>query len=333
MKRILLVINILFASQSFAAAPTNTFCSSGDLNFTGANNCISTCSALSASAERLSSGASGFCRGQSSLQKFTLYKIALGRESSGNEPLCTIWNGETVVTTSSNEAGSSNNSGIIDLSSCPSGTYDVVHITSSRFQDYAGDTIFPDGSGDVVRTTSAFANDSADYTTVADWRETSTSHSDDSKGYVRPASSWSNVFNKLASAPSATNLTNSTNVTMRYDWLKAMKAGDSVERSGWLCDGESFCERAVGSDKRESRIRHTETTIVEGLPLTIKDGDVTLDSLDIGYYSTSSASRSGTEELGMRVLWYNDGGTLKYLGTKPHDDGSYIKFGIPHSWN
>lgn len=208
-----------------------------------------------------------------------------------------------------------------------------MHLTASRFQDYAGDTIFPDGSGDVVRTTSTFANDSADYTTVSDWRETSTSHSDDSKGYVRPTASYSNVFNKLASAPSATNLTSSTNTTMRYDWLKAMKAGDSADRSGWLCDGEAFCDRAVGSDKRESRIRDTETTIVEGLPLNIKNGDVTLSTLDIGYYSTSSASRSGTEELGMRVLWHNDGGALKYLGAKPHDDGLYIKFGTLRSWD
>lgn len=331
MKRILLLIGFLFTFQSFAAAPINTFCSDGDLNMTGDNSCISTCSAISASSVRLSSGESGFCRGQSSLQKITLYKIALGRESSGNEPICTIWNGEYVVSTSSKEAGTSSNAGIIDLSSCPSGSYDVVHLTASRFQDYAGDTIFPDGSGDVVRTTSTFANDSADYETVSDWRETSISHSDDSKGYVRPPG-YSNVFNKLASAPSVVNLTGSTNVTMRYDWIKAIKASDTGERFDWFCDGESMCNRDVGPDKIESRIRHTETTVLEGLPLNIKNGDVTLSTFDIGYYSTSSASRSGTEELGMRVLWHNDGGTLKYLGAKPHDDGLYIKFGIPRSW-
>jgi len=331
MKRVLLIIGVLFTSQSFAAEPTNTFCSSANLNFNGANSCISTCSAISASAVRLSSGSSGFCRGQSSLQKFTLYKIALGRESSGNEPICTIWDGEYIVSTDSKAVGASDNAGVIDLSSCPSGSYDVVYLTSSRFQEYAGDTIFPNGSGDVVRTTSAFANDSADYTTVSDWQEESTSHSDDSKGYVK-VSGWSNNYNKLASTPSATDLVNSTNVTMLYDWMKAMKSGDSGERTGWFCDGESFCDRMVGSN-RESRIRDTETTIVEGLPLNIKDGDVTLSTLDIGYYSTSSASVSGTEELGIKVKWHNDGGTLKYLGTKPHDDGVYIKFGTLRSWD
>ena len=71
MKRILFAVGVLFTSQAFSAAPTNTFCSSGDLNMTGANSCISTCSAISASAVRLSSGSSGFCRGQSSLQKIT----------------------------------------------------------------------------------------------------------------------------------------------------------------------------------------------------------------------------------------------------------------------
>jgi len=331
MKRTLLIIGFLFTYQSFAAAPTNTFCSSGDLNFTGANSCISTCSALSASNVRLSNGSSGFCRGQSSLQKFTLYKIALGRESSGNEPICTIWDGEYVVSTSSKIAGSSSNAGVIDLSSCPSGSYDVVFLTSSRFQEYAGDTIFPNGSGGIVRTTNTFANDSADYTTVSDWQEESISYTDDSKGYVK-VPGMSNNYNKLASSPSATDLVSSSNTTMLYDWMKAMKDGDSGERSDWFCDGESFCDRMVGSN-RESRIRDTETTIVEGLPLNIKDGDVTLSTLDIGYYSTASASVSGTEELGMRVVWHNDGGTLKYLGTKPHDDGLYIKFGTLRSWD
>ena len=331
MRKSLLIIGVLFTSQLYAAVPTNTFCSSGDLSMVGANSCISTCSAVSGSAVRLSSGASGFCRGQSTHQKFTLYKIALGRESSGSNPICTIWNGERVISTDSKEAGTSSNAGIIDLSVCPSGSYDVVFLTSSRFQEYAGNTIFPDGTGKVVRTTSAFAKDSADYITVADWREESTSHSDDSKGYVK-APGMSNNYNKLASSPAVTDLTSATNSNMLFDWMKVMKAGDAGERSGWYCDGESFCDRMVDS-KRESRIRDTETTVVEGLPLTIKDGDTTLSTLDIGYYSTSSASRTGTEELGMKVLWHNDGGTLKYLGTAPYDDGVYIKFGTSRSWD
>ena len=83
--------------------------------------------------------------------------------------------------------------------------------------------------------------------------------------------------------------------------------------------------------ERESRIRHTETTIVEGLPLTIADGDATLSSLDIGYNSLADSARSGTEEAGINVLWHNDGTTLRYLGIRPYDDGLYIKVGKTQS--
>ncbi len=331
MKRILLVVGVLFASHSFAAAPAVTYCSAGDLNFNGDKSCTSTCSAISASAVRLGSNTSGFCIGQSSYNEFNLYKIALGRETAGNEPLCTIWTGSAVVSTASKLPGTSENSGVVDLSSCPAGVYDVIHLTSSRFQKYAGHTVFPDGTGAVVRTTDAFANDSADYTTVNDWRETSTSHSDDSKGYVRPSADWTAVYSKLASAPSNANLTSDTNRTILFDWMKIMKAGDSAERTDWSCDGESFCDRAIGSNQRESRIRHTETTIVEGLPLTIADGDATLSSLDIGYNSLADSARSGTEEAGINVLWHNDGTTLRYLGIRPYDDGLYIKVGKTQS--
>jgi len=331
MKKTLLTVGILFTTQSFAAAPAITYCSSANLNFNGANSCTSTCSAISGSAVRLGSGTSGFCIGQSSYNEFNLYKIALGRETAGNEPICTIWTGNTIVSTADKLPGTSENSGAIDLSSCSSGSYDTIHLTSSNFQKYAGHTRFPDGSGNIVRTASAFANDNTDYTTIANWRETSTSHSNDALGYVRPSTGWNSVYNKLASAPSSTDLAGDTNRIMLFDWMKITKAGDTGERTGWLCDGESVCSRAAGENQYETRIRHTETMVVEGLPLTITDGDDTLSSLDVGYNSLASSARSGTEEVGINFLWHNDSGTLKYLGTRPFDDGLYVTIGTPQS--
>jgi len=330
MNKILLIISALFVSQTYAAAPT--FCSDSDLNMTGSNSCLSTCSAVAAKAgAQLSSGSSGFCIGQSSYNKITLYELALGRESSDG-PLCTIWSGDLDIITSNYAVGTSKDGGIIDISSCPSGVYDVLFLTTKRFEEYAGSTVFPDGSGKKVRTTSAFANDSSDYSVVADWRETSTSHSDDSLGYVRPTSGWNTVYKKLASTPSATDLTSSSDVKMTFDWGKQMiSANDSSIRSGWYCDGvDSFCEKVVATDTNKSllRIRHTETTVVEGLPLTISEGDATLSSFDLAYHSTS-ANRGGTDELGLKVLWHNDGGTLKYLGVYPGESGLYLAIGQP----
>jgi hypothetical protein len=332
MKKILLIIGFLLTSQSFSAPPAIAYCAADKVNFNGDNNCISTCSAIAESSVRLASGESGACTGQASYSEFDLYEIALGRDSAGSEPLCTIWSGDATISTASTLPGTSENFGIIDLSTCPSGSYDVVHLTASRFNKYAGFTKFPDSSGSIVRTTSTFANDTAGYENLDDWLESSTSHSDDTKGYVRPSTGWTAVYNKLSSTPSAENLNGETDKTMLLDWVKIMKVGDTAgtDLPGWFCDGvdsdsTSMCTRAVGADKLEYRSKQ-EIGYLEGFPLIIADGDVTLSAFDISY---TSSVRGDTEEAGVLFLWHNDGGTLKYLGSRPHDDGLYITFGTP----
>ena len=48
--------------------------------------------------------------------------------------------------------------------------------------------------------------------------------------------------------------------------------------------------------------------------------------LDLSYY----ALKPGTnEEAGIKFLWANDGGTLKYVGTRGAEDGLIITFGKP----
>ncbi len=36
-----------------------------------------------------------------------------------------------------------------------------------------------------------------------------------------------------------------------------------------------------------------------------------------------------TNEMGVKFLWHNDGGTLKYLGAYPAETGLYINIGTP----
>jgi hypothetical protein len=217
----------------------------------------------------------------------------------------------------------------MDLSSCSKGEYDVVFLTASRYEKYAGNTVFPDGSGNIIRTTSKFANDNVNYDPISGWGEASKTYSDDALGYVIE----SGVYNKTASTPSSDDLSSASDTIANYDWAKSMiSGGNTTALVGWYCDGnadtglDSLCERAIDNDKLQSRIRKTETLVVEGLPLTIGNGDTTLD-FDINYNSTSS--RGDNDELGLKVLWHNDGGTLKYLGIKPGESEMYISIGEP----
>jgi hypothetical protein len=328
MKKFLLIMGVLFASQA-SAITAPAFCSGDNLDMQSDGNCFTTCSAVAEfPAAQLETGKTGICVGQATHNEFSLYQIALGQESI-KEPLCTIWSGDFTVFNSKIAKGSPKNAGVMDLSSCSKGEYDVVFLTASRYEKYAGNTVFPDGSGSIVRTTSTFASDDeTDYKELDAWLESSTSHSDDTKGYVRPSTGWNSPFNKLASTPSAANLNGETDKTMLYDWVKIMTVGDTDVREGWACGDSYDCERAVGEDKREN-LAGFEEGITEGLPLIIADGDVTLSAFDISY---TSSVRGSTEEAGTMFLWHNDGGTLKYLGSRPHDDGLYITFGTPQSF-
>jgi hypothetical protein len=65
---------------------------------------------------------------------------------------------------------------------------------------------------------------------------------------------------------------------------------------------------------------------LSGMPISItEDNGCTVD-VNPSYYA---ANRSGSEELGVKFLWRNDSGTLKYLGAYPGESGFYITVGNP----
>lgn len=330
-----ILLLLVWAPTAFSqTAPT--FCTGSDIDMTPASEtCLTTCKAVaSRSASYLSSGNSGFCIGQATKSIFNLYELRLGQSSAGTEALCTIWSGEMQVSMKDNAPGAESTGGVIDLTKCAVGSYDTLHIIMGRFTEFAGNTVFPNATGTgsspaMVRTTTAFGNstDPSEYDTLSDWLETSTSHSDDAKEYVRPTASWNTVYKKLASTPSSTDLSSSSDLPMFYDELKGARVNDTGVVSGWYCESATLCYRANPLDTTELEMRLTSAVdVLVGMPISVtEDNGCTVDVTPSFY----SAKRGGTDELGVKFLWRNDSGTLKYLGAYPGENGLYITVGSP----
>ncbi len=322
----------LFSTASLAGGTAPAFCSGAALSMTPTDaSCITTCKAVAAySAAHLALNTSGFCVGQASTNKIVIYEMALGRESAGSEPACKIWSGPMEIDRGGVSAGhAQQGGGRFDISSCPSGEYDVLFLTVSRFEQFAGSTVFPDGSIKIVRTTAAFANDNAPVgSSTSGWLEASVNHSDNSKYYVRPSSTWNTVYNKLGTSPSDADLSGTSEFVMRHDWSKqAFVNGSTSVRLGWACEDNSHdvCQRDVDSDKIQLRLTKN-VSAVTGLPLK-KQKENSLSKVALSYYA---GKRGGDNELGIKVLWHRDGaGTLRYLGVYPGESGFNIDVGTP----
>jgi len=334
LKVIFIFIAVAFSSGISFAQTAPVFCAGSDIDMTpSSENCITTCKAVAGrAASYLSNNTSGYCVGQSSYSKFTIFGIALGRASSGTESLCKIWEGILPVVNSSNVAGGEVTGGPIDLSKCPPGSYDTVHIITSRFTEFSGNTVFPNASGTggsptMARTTATFSNSSSSYSPTSGWLEDSINHSNNAKPYVRPSNTWNTVYKKLAAAPSSANLSASTDVRMFYDELKGAKLNDGGSTTGWLCESVANCSRQDPNDENQIEMRLTSAVgVIAGLPLAITSKNNCTVDFAPNYYSFS---RGSTNEMGVKFLWHNDGGTLKYLGAYPAETGLYINIGTP----
>jgi len=330
MKRILLIIGVLFTSQSFAAAPT--FCSSPTMAYQ--SGCTSTCAAVAAAVAAgdvvINNGAGGIptnsyksCEGKVTKKSISVYKIEMAK-TTGDISRCTIWEGDDLTI----ELGGSSTASLaskypINLTSCTVGVaYNTLLITTDTFEQFAAEAVFPDNSGSKVRTTSTYAAKDTGHSTatLATWRDVE--FADSSLYYFTPGSATS-AHKKLGISTSSTDLSGSTNVTMEWDLVKSFKAWatDTSTRSGWSCDpGDSIeCSQEIdgNSDRYVSMI---QTSDVTGFPLTLKESD---DTFDLEY--VRFASERGTNQYkGVEFVWYNNGGTLEYAGVETTDDGSYF---------
>ena len=324
MKRILLVIGILFVSQSFAVNST-TFCS----NPTMANQsgCTSTCAAIAdAGSYALASGSYADCEGVATQLTEYVYKIELGKETIGGESRCTIWEGDDIKI----ESGSETKGGLyskypISLKNCTVGTtYDTIYFTLGRHVDFAGESVFPNDATKMVRTASTYAAKDAghDDSPVSTWRDNELADSTLNYTAGNSGGGSGSPYKKLGASISATDLTSSSNAVMSWDEVKTSYAWatDSSTRPDFICD-PTDSTTCTGEIKSDRYVTIMPASYTDGLPFTMKEGDETLDLEWVKY----SSIRGTNESKGVKFLWYNDGGTLKYAGVSVTYDDAYMK--------
>lgn len=300
-------------------------CVGNQLSMQGANEeiCISTCSAIADYPDAQLRNTDGFCVGDATVSKFTLYEVKLG-VSSQVEPTCDLWSGDFVIDKAGFAAGDE-----IDASGsfgyCEPGTYDVVFLTTSRIEVIAGQTVFPDGSDKVVKTSSDFASDNfTDHTDTAAWLETGTNHSNDALPYIRLSEDWSNNYKKIASTPSDEDMSSRTISEMEFDWTKLLELGYEKDTlaTGWYCEDSSneVCERVLDSERSQIRINSAVTDVVN-----FPDGGLVVTETVQPNWNISYFGLSGELERGLRFLWtHDDVNGLRYHGVNAGESGIQV---------
>ena len=321
MKRILLTIGVLFTSQSFALSST-TFCSSPTMAYQ--SGCTSTCAAIAAAnSYTLAAGSYAYCEGVATQLTEQVYKVELGKLEVGNENRCTIWEGDDMTL----EGGGSNKAVLsskypVSLKSCSVGaTYNAIYFTLARHVKFAGESVFPDGSGKMARTTSTYAakDTGHNYSPVSTWRDGAFT---DTGKYYTAADQWNTGDSKkLVSTPSDVDLSNESNAVMNWDEVKTSYnwGTDTTTRPNFLCTpgDSSTCTGEIQND-RFVTIMPTEG--VEGFPFTMKEGDETFNLEWVKFSSVHGVNQSK----GVKFIWQNDGGTLKYAAVGVTYDDSYM---------
>ena len=320
MKRILFAVGVLFTFQSFAAEPT--FCSSPTMATQA--GCTSTCQAIAeAGSFTMSNDSYASCEGKLTEKSVDVRRIELGRTEIGNESRCTIWEGNDLQFDLAGVNGNFSSEYPITLNECTIGTtYDALYVTVVKFERIAGESVFPDGSGKKMRTTSTFgAKDTGHNNTISNWLDSG--FVDSSKYYTYPPG-WSGwAYKKLGTSASSTDLSSSSNEIMYWDEYKTSHSSstDVSTRPGYNCStsDSNDCYTSVSgqSDQYVSMVSN-----MTGLPIALKDGDDTLDLKWIKF----SPVRGESQHKGMGVLWYKDSsGVLKYAGIGSTSDGGYLE--------
>lgn len=328
MKKILLVISVLFTSQSFAAEPV--FCSTQQM--TKQDGCISTCDAIAAAGGYTLSdfpqNEYRACEGKTTTKQYKVYKIELGKLEVGNESRCTIWEGDDILINDSSTVGTSIHSKYpINLDSCTKGVeYNAFYVTTESFEQFASESVFPDGSGKVVRTTSTYSGKDTgnNRDSVAVWRDTNLS--DTTKYYTKPSTSGvGDVYKKLGESSSSVDLSTQSNQLMQWDLLKEADTwqDDTSVRSNFVCstgDSNDCHQEYSNQTDRYTIIMYTSGDVV-GFPLTLKESDKTLNI----EWSRFASVRGANQYSGTEFLWYNNSGTLEYVGVRTSGESGYLE--------
>jgi hypothetical protein len=326
MNKFLPLIFFVFTTNAFASSlpncPTNKLSMNGQFE----DECISTCTAVGQEPNaQLSVGSSGFCVGSAKTSRFTLLSVRLG-QSNSSEPSCDLWSGNLVVDKGIFSSGEQISAGGT-FNSCKPGIYDVVYLKKRREEIISGEATFPDGSGKVARTTNIFGSTLPSSIDPQNFLETSTSHSNNSLPYVRPSVGWNLSFIKLSQTPSDVDLNPAPSYEMIYDWATSFSTGIPGPLAGYECENNAsnICARVVDNMHHEERIVMNSAS--SDFLFAPDGGLVVTDAMQPSWSLSYFALNNGAER-GLRFLWHNDAGVVKYLGVNAGDPGLQIRLSL-----
>lgn len=320
---------------------TNKGWFSSDSDTYGTNTCTTKCSDLKVDGTgyprgTLSTNGFGMCAGSSTASPLEIYKIVLGTAQGGfnGTDKCTVFEGKIVTDFAAVMTGQTVGRGEIKTNSCDKkATYDRLYFYINRMQSFAGQTVFPDNSGTIARTTSACANfDTA--STVSDtlWLDVSNNANpvtwtSSTKCWGKPNGWTTTGFIKADKTNLLTSISSSTNATVTYDDFKVIYLGlHGTDSDGFYKDNDDgYVGVKVDADVNKNiYVIKNGSDLISGLPLTFNKANKQL-SIEVSYYS---AKRNANETIGTTFLFQRDGATsnARLAGFMPGENGMFIKF-------
>jgi hypothetical protein len=299
--------------------------------------CVTKCTDLKVAT--LPTNGFGQCAGSSTASPLEIYKIVLGTAKGGfnGTDKCTVFEGKIVTDFAVVTTGQTVGRGEVKTDSCDKeATYDRVYFYINRMQSFAGQTVFPDDTGTIARTTSACANaDTA--STVSDtlWLDVSNNATDPrtwtdaTKCWGKPNGWVTTGYIKADKTNLLTSISSSTNATVTYDDFKVIYLGlKGTDSDGFYKEGGSYGDYMgvkVDADVNKNiYVIKNGSDLISGLPLTFNKANKQL-SIEVSYYS---AKRDGNETIGTNFLFQRDGATsnARLAGFMPGENGMFIKF-------
>ena len=325
---------------------TNKGWFSSDSNTYGTDICTTKCSDLKVDGTGyprgiLSNGPGqrglfGMCAGSATYSPLEIYKIALGTANGGfnGADKCTIFEGKIVTDFAAATTGQTLGRGDIKTNSCDKkATYDRLYFYINRMQSFAGQTVFPDNSGTIARTTSACADaDTASTVSNTTWLDVTNNATPDAwtsstKCWGKPNGWTTSGFIKADKTNLLTSISNSTNATVTYDDFKLFYLQQSgIDSDGFYkengSDGDYLGVKVDADVNKNIYVIKNGSDLISGLPLTFNKANKKL-SIEVSYYS---AKRNVNETIGTTFLFHRNGSNAELVGFLPGENGLFIKF-------
>jgi len=285
----------------------------------------------------LSSNGYGFCAGSATSSSLTIYRIDLGT-SSGDK--CTVFEGNITTDFAKSQKGQTIGRGKFKTENCTTGiSYDRFYLYINRMQSFAGQTVFPDGSGKIARTTSTCAN-SDTTATVSDtsWLDT-TNHTlfaaddawttDNNLCWGKPKG-WTNssAIIKADKLSFLTSVSNSTNALVTYDDFKVFYVGTGTTDSNGFrresgSDGNYLGVKVDADVSKNIYEIKNGGSLVSGLPIVFENDDKKKLGLKISYYNLK---RDDNTTIGVTFLFKRNGSNAELVGFLSGENGMYFTF-------